>query len=271
MAAHKSVHPGLVGVIPGSVIDKSSPIPLHYQLELFLRQGIENGRFLPNQTLPTELELQEYFDLSRTPIRQAISKLAAEGLVERRRSQGTVVVPHPFDESLTSLTSFTEEVLRKGHTPQSRLLEFAVLPADHDDMARLNLSPRSQVYHIRRVRYIDGQPIGILLSHLPVAILPGLEASLFSSEGPQQSTYYILETIFHLKLVHATEVIHAVTLGEDDAQLLNLPPNSPVLHRNRVTYDSDGRAVAWERGLYHVRYQLEWTGREVKRFDRSVG
>jgi DNA-binding transcriptional MocR family regulator len=83
-------HPGLLSVDPTAVIDKESPVPLHHQLELFLRQGIESGRFPPHETLPTEQELQEYFGLSRTPIRQAIAKLTTDGLVVRHRSQGTI-------------------------------------------------------------------------------------------------------------------------------------------------------------------------------------
>lgn len=271
MAAPKSVHPHLLDVEPRAVIDKTSPVPLHYQLERFLRDGIESGRFPPHETLPTEKELQDYFDLSRTPIRQAISKLVHAGLVERRRSLGTVVLPHPFEEKLVSLTSFTEEVMRKGQRPLTRLLEFAVVPADGDDVKELHLIPGAEVYHIRRVRYINEQPVGLIRSHIPVSIAPGLEPHVFAVEGERQSIYNILETVFNLKLVRALEVFHAVILDDETAVLLELPPITPVLQRDRVTFDAQGRAVASERGLYHVRYHIEWTGREVKDFHRSLG
>ncbi|MBI1881334.1 MAG: GntR family transcriptional regulator [Chloroflexi bacterium] len=173
----KVVHPGLSNTDPDAVIDKSSPIPLHHQLERFLRQGIESGLFPPQATLPTEFELQEYFGLSRTPIRQAIAKLTAEGLVIRRRSQGTIVLPQPFEENLRSLTPFTEEVRRKGQTPGAKLIEFVVQPADAEDIKLLNLKNRAKIYHIQRVRTIDGEPVGVIVSHIPVAIVPNLQAS----------------------------------------------------------------------------------------------
>lgn len=268
MAARKPLHPGLTDIAPRQVIDKNSPVPLHYQLELFLRSGIESGRFPPQQSLPTELELQEFFGLSRTSIRQAIGKLAADGLVERRRSLGTIVLPQPFQEELSSLTSFTEEVLRRGHTPQTRLVDFTIRPADAEDQKYLNLAPGAEVYDICRVRHIDDSPIGLIRSRLPVALLPDLTPDVFSVTGLRQSIYYILETVYHFKLVRADEIIHAVTLTEGDAELLALPPATAVLQRHRVTYDAEDRAVALERGLYHVRYHLEWKGREVMAFDR---
>lgn len=270
MASNKPPHPGLVDVVPGDVVNKSSPVPLHYQLEQFLRHGIETGRFAPNSTLPTEHELQQFFHMSRTPVRQAISKLAADGLVERRRSLGTIVSPHPFDESLTALTSFTEEVQRKGQTPRTRVIEFQVRQADQEDLTRLKLEAGAQVYHIRRLRLINEKPVGLTLSRLPVALLPGLDMRTFTEAGEQQSTYNILERVYRLKLTQATEVIYATKLDQESAELLRLPPQSAILMRDRVTYDSDQRAVAWERGLYHVRYRIEWAGRGLQSLQGSV-
>lgn len=261
-----SLHEGLQGVEPRKVINKNSPVPLHYQLEHFLRTGIAEGRFAPNETLPTEQELQEFFDLSRTPIRQAIGKLVSEGLVERRRSQGTVVIPRPFQERLASLTSFTEEAMHAGSVPTSRLIEFSILPVEVDPTLQQHLKPGAEIYRIRRVRSIDGQPRGILTSHLPVAIVPNLKPEIFHESGPQQSSYYILETLYNIKLTRAEDNLQAVTLDVESAHHLQLPPNSPVLHRDRLTYDSDGRVVAHEMGLYHVRYKLEWSGRAVTSF-----
>jgi GntR family transcriptional regulator len=266
MVNSQPLHAGLKDVNPTDVIDKNSPIPLHYQLEHFLRSGIAEGRFAPNETLPTEQELQDFFDLSRTPIRQAIGKLVTDGLVERRRSLGTVVIPHPFQERLASLTSFTEEALAAGSVPTSRLIEFSILPVEMDPVLQARLPPGSEVYRIRRVRSIDNQPRGIITSHFPVAMVPNLQPDVFKEYGPQQSSYYILETLYHIKLTRAEDNIQAVTLDNESAHHLQLPPNSPVLHRDRLTYDHQGRVVAHEIGLYHVRYKLEWNGREVKSF-----
>lgn len=263
-------HPVLLTIDPATVIDKDSPVPLHHQLELFLREGIESGLFPPNETLPTEQELQDYFDLSRTPIRQALTKLSNEGLVVRRRSQGTIVLPRPFEENLRSLTPFTQEVQSKGHIPGSKLIEFSVEPAEGDDLTLLGLEETDQVFRIHRIRYIDNEPVGDIISHVPVAIVPDLKPADFTERGPRQSIYNVLETVHGIKLVRATETFKAVNLSPESAQLLHMPPDSAVLMRTRVTFDLEDRAVALEYGLYRGVYRLEWEGREVSSIDTST-
>jgi GntR family transcriptional regulator len=267
MNSVRSINPHLEDVRPQDVIDKSSPVPLHYQLERFLRESIESGRFAPQSTLPTEQDLQEHFELSRTPIRQAISKLVADGLVARRRSQGTIVLPRPFEENLQSLTSFTEEVTRRGQQPRAELIEFEVRRADREDCQQLDLTEPADVYHIRRVRYIDHEPIGLVVSHVPVYLVPDLKAEDFHTSGPQQSLYYVLEKVHGLKLVRASEIFDAVSLDEEAAVLLKLPPLRPILSRTRVTYTAEGKAAALEQGLYRVRYRLDWQGRQISQGD----
>ncbi len=265
----KSTHPGLLSVDPNAVIDKDSPVPLHHQLEMFLRQGIESGLFPPNEILPTEQELQDFFLLSRTPIRQALARLSSEGLVDRRRSIGTIVLPSHFTESLNSLTTFTQEVQSKGLIPGCQMLEFERVQANNEDIHFMGLAPGSEVFHVRRLRTINGEPLGILTAHIPVSIAPALTASDFAEEGPQQSIYYVMENIHTIKLVRASDTFRAVSLNWEDANLLKVPPHTAVLMRSRVASDPDGRAISVEKGLYRGIYRMEWDGEEVSSIDTS--
>ncbi|MBA2519801.1 MAG: winged helix-turn-helix transcriptional regulator, partial [Chloroflexia bacterium] len=58
-------------------IDRTSPVPVAYQLELELRRQIDHGELRPGQSLPTELELCQRLGISRTPVRRALGRLAA--------------------------------------------------------------------------------------------------------------------------------------------------------------------------------------------------
>lgn len=265
-----TLHPGLSDVTPSEVIDKSSPVPLHYQLEQFLRHGIESGRFAPDSQLPTEQELQDHFDLSRTPIRQAIGKLAADGLVVRRRSQGTVVLSRPFEEDLQSLTSFTEEVQRRGHQPSARVIQFHEERAGEQDARHLEIALHTPIWSVVRVRYIDKAPVGYIVSHIPVALVPRLRATDFTEEGPAQSIYYVLEQLHDVKLVQATEHFDAAVVDERCAVLLNLPVGSPILSRVRVSFNANRAPTAFEQGFYRVRYRLHWAGRRLAPADGGV-
>ncbi|MBN2391687.1 MAG: extracellular solute-binding protein [Anaerolineae bacterium] len=75
------------------VVDRTSPIPLYYQLKLHIRKQMESGELHPGDRLPTEMELCELFSISRAPVRQALTELAREGLIYRRAGQGSFVSP----------------------------------------------------------------------------------------------------------------------------------------------------------------------------------
>jgi multiple sugar transport system substrate-binding protein len=72
-------------------IDHSSPIPLYYQLKMLLKEQIESGKLLPGDKIPTESELCARYNLSRTPVRQALLELVNEGLLNRKAGRGTFV------------------------------------------------------------------------------------------------------------------------------------------------------------------------------------
>src|SRR5438093_11585839 len=97
-------------VIKGESIDKQSPIPMYYQIMNQLREKIAEGEYSPHSTLPPERELVEIYQVSRMTIRQAITELVNEGLLVRRKGIGTFVAPPKIEQTLNSLTSFTEDM-----------------------------------------------------------------------------------------------------------------------------------------------------------------
>lgn len=88
-----------------SVIDRNVPIPAYYQLKQLIKGQIERGDLQPGDRLPTEVELCERYDLSRTPVRQALQELAYEGLLTRTPGRGTFVTQSSQAESLSPTTS----------------------------------------------------------------------------------------------------------------------------------------------------------------------
>lgn len=263
----KKLHEALETVNPSEVIRKDSPVPLHHQLEQFLREGIESGRFPANERLPTEQELMAFFGLSRTPVRQALGKLTAAGLVLRKRSLGTVVLPQRFEEQLRSLSTFTREVEGRGQTPRAHLEEFSVQTADPKRVKYLKLGQGAKVYFVQRVRFINDVPVGVLNSYIPVTVAPYLLETDFQETGPRQSIYHVLAERHNINLVRATETFKAVLLDRKTAALLNHPPDSPFLLRSRIAYDETDRPIAYENGYYSVSYRIEWVGEEIANVD----
>jgi GntR family transcriptional regulator len=88
-------------------INKISNTPF-FQVMQILQKDIEDGTYPPGAYIPTELQLQERFNVSRATIRKALSELVLQGYLERRRSKGTIVVVYKLEENLQDLCSFTD-------------------------------------------------------------------------------------------------------------------------------------------------------------------
>src|SRR5258708_16252134 len=98
----------------GESIDKSSPVPMYYQIMNQLREMILEGEYAVNSLLPPERELVETYQVSRMTIRQAILELVNEGILVRRRGVGTFIAPHILEQPLSSLTCYTKIMSLRG-------------------------------------------------------------------------------------------------------------------------------------------------------------
>src|SRR2546423_10990861 len=124
------------------------------EIERYLRSLVERAG--PGDPLPREAELCERFSVSRMTVRQALQELTNDGLVERRRGQGTFVAHRPVHRRPGVFLSFTEEMNRRGVQATSRLLGAAMDDARRSETLDLGLGPDSQVVRITRVRLADG-------------------------------------------------------------------------------------------------------------------
>lgn len=94
-----------------SAIDRSIPVPAYYQLKRLLKQRIERDELRPGDRLPTEAELCEYYELSRTPVRQALQELVYEGFLTRTPGRGTFVTEPPRAEPDSAPATTTLKVV----------------------------------------------------------------------------------------------------------------------------------------------------------------
>jgi GntR family transcriptional regulator len=233
-----------------NILERGVPIPLYYQICQYLRREIETGNVKPGQQIPTESQLQQIFQVSRATVRRAISDLAYEGLVERRRSKGTIVAHTKLEETLYGLASFTNSILKLKLTPQSRILDFRTIHAVGNVATHLKLNDEEEVVAMKRLRLVDGQPVGVEDWFAPAKYVPGIDQSLFKEAGIEQSTYFMLKEHYGIQLMKATDTMSAVALGKDDAELLRRGRNMPALLRARVSYNAAGVPVTYGVGRY---------------------
>jgi len=226
------------------LIKKDSPIPYYFQLEEILKREIESGKWVPGQQIPSESELCESLGVSRTVVRQALNELVNEGLLYRRKGKGTFVARAKIAESLVqNLTGFYEDMVVKGLTPITQVLEQKLIPASKKVAAMLNLKEGDQVIKIDRLRSINSnnEPILIVTTFIPHQICP----ALLEEDLTNQSLYAVLEDRYKLRIARGRRTLEAISASEEDAKLLEIEEGDPLILLKSVSYLEDGGHIEY--------------------------
>jgi GntR family phosphonate transport system transcriptional regulator len=185
--------------------------------------------------LPPEQELAERFGVNRHTLRRAVDELVNAGLVERRHGRGVFVLRDPIAYPIGSTTRFTSTVSCLGHAADSRLVRKQMIAAQGGVARRLDLAVGDPVVWFETVRLADAVPL-VLISHfLPAARFPGV---LDRYDGG--SLHGLLLADYGVALTRSESLVTAALPLGDDAELLAMPRNRPVLRVktvNRITAD----------------------------------
>ncbi|MGW0068563.1 GntR family transcriptional regulator, partial [Streptosporangium sandarakinum] len=112
-------------------LDRSSPVPLYFQMAERIAEAIQNGELPSGTRLDNEVQLADQLGLSRPTVRQAIQYLVDKGLLVRKRGVGTQVV-HGQVKRAVELTSLYDDLRRAGQQPETRVLSIETVPAEED-------------------------------------------------------------------------------------------------------------------------------------------
>ncbi len=218
--------------------------PLYLQLKRWIEDAVRRGAIKPGDALPSERDLAVRVDMSRVTVRKAVQHLVREGLLVQRHGSGTYVAPQPsrVEQSLSQLTSFAEDMARRGMAVRSVFLDRGLYAASPEEMVTLGLGSTDRVARVARLRISGDTPLAIERATLSATILPDPEAV-------GTSLYTHLEKSGH-RPVRAIQRIRAVSLGDDDAALLDVSPGVASLHIERTSYLSSGRVVEFTRSIY---------------------
>jgi DNA-binding GntR family transcriptional regulator len=169
-------------------LDRTSPIPLYFQITLQLQQAIDSGALKPGDRLEPELELTDQFGVSRPTIRQAIEHLVNQGLLTRHRGVGTVVVARRVQRSL-ALTSLYDDLAVAGRNPTTTVLSIETVPAPPDAAAALAVPISTLILWLERLRSADGVPFALMQNYLPADVFG---ASFQQTDFEKQGLYQLL-------------------------------------------------------------------------------
>lgn len=225
--------------------------PQYRQIEQALRERIATLR--PGERLPSDAELCAEFGVSRMTARNAMQRLAEEGLVDRHPGRGSFVATPLAHRRTDRLMTFSSEMARRGHVPSSRLLARAIRPSTRAEAASLELPPGEPIVEVRRVRLADNQPIAVESAVLVQACGPAVLAADLEAGS--------LHAAIHasgFSLRRGTGTVGASAATSEDARLLDVRRGDPLLVERRVILDDDGRRIEATESRYAAdRYALD--------------
>ncbi|PBC09700.1 GntR family transcriptional regulator [Mesorhizobium sp. WSM3859] len=221
-----------------------SGAPLYLQLRRSIEEAVNRGLIGPGDALPSERDIATKADISRVTVRKAVQDLVKGGILVQRHGSGTFVAPRMerVEQSLSRLTSFTEDMARRGMSVRSVWLDRGLYAPSPEEMMVLGLSSTELVARVARLRIANDTPLAIERAALSASVLPDPEAigsSLYAALGTTGN-----------RPVRAVQRISATNLGDADARLLEVPPGVAGLQIERISYLASGKVIEFTRSVY---------------------
>lgn len=202
--------------------------------------------------LPAERTLAAQLGVARMTLRRAVDELVRDGRLVRRHGAGTFVAAPKISASL-QVSSFSDDMRRRGHVPHSRTVEIEEIFAGPQLGRRLDVSPSARVLRAVRLRLADDAPMAIETLHVPVDLVPGLTGD----DLTDASFYGLLSTRYGIVLARGLQEIEPTVTDERESELLGVPLHAPAFLFERMSWDGDGRVIEFVRSVYRGdRYRL---------------
>jgi DNA-binding GntR family transcriptional regulator len=232
-------------------LDRTSPVPLYFQVATRLQELIEAGEIGVGARIENEVDLAERLGVSRPTTRRAIQYLVERGMLVRKRGVGTQVV-HPKVRRPVELTSLYDDLVSKGDTPRTEVLDLRVMPAPQDVATALEITPGAEVTWIERLRHAGGEPLALMHNAIPLDLIRLTERDL-----AEHGLYELLRRAGYVPRI-ATQVIGARAATATEARILSEKRGASLLTMTRTAWDAGGRVLEYGNHLYRAsRYSFE--------------
>ena len=221
-------------------IDKSTPIPMYYQLKNIILKAINDESLKPGDMIPTELEFSDMFDISRTTIRQAIGELVMEGYLYRVKSKGTFVAKPKIQQAFVSRIKASHELVREQNLiPATKILELKEAGAPLEAAQMLDIAEGARTAKMVRLRYVNGEPIIFSESYLPMPLC----AEILNTNMEAFGLYQFLDQNGETRAVRSTRSMTAIVAGKFEAAIMQIPKGAPIQLTKSVSYNKDDLPV----------------------------
>ncbi|MBE1276711.1 GntR family transcriptional regulator [Enterovibrio baiacu] len=218
---------------------------MYRQIADAIRENIRNGEYKVGEALPTEAQLREAFAVSRVTVRQALKLLIENGELESIRGSGTYVKNNKVNYDIYQQSSFAEKWEHSGGVTHSDVLAFEVKNASIKMADLLNVEEGAQIFYVRRVRYLDNNPITVEETWLPTVMFPDLTYQVM-----QGSKYQFIEKQKGLIIDRSEQEIIPVLPPKEIAELLGVDPADPIIEKRTRGYLEDDTVFEYSRNYF---------------------
>ncbi len=217
------------------LIDREDHQKLYLQLYVILKKKIENSEWPVGSQIPTEEELCKTFNVSRATVRTAVLELVRQGYLKRQQGKGTFIFRSMVSEGLTMLTNFRELFFEEGLDFDTNVLARTVMMPVDDLDSKLDIAKDKHVIYIKRLRFIDSEPVLLQESYIPYHICP----LLLEEDLRQQSVFDLFEKKYGIKITRVKNYVEITYLNADESSFIGLPEASPVILLNQYFYSGE--------------------------------
>lgn len=219
-------------------------LPAYMSIRDALKKQVDEGVWGIGDRLPSERDLSEDFGVSRMTLRQAVSLLVEEGVLERRVGSGTYVASRRVQEKMRGTTSFTEIVTSQGKVPSSKLLSYQRQLASETESQQLNLSTQDYVIRMERIRYADQRPLVYEVATIPEKLIKSFKKADITEH------FFKTLTANGYEIGKSQQTIYAKSASERVAGYLGISKGHAILALTQVSYLSDGQPFEYVRSQY---------------------
>lgn len=227
------------------IINKNSPTPVHTQLYDYLLEQIESNKYQPNALFPSENALSKQFNVSRTTVRNVISKLANENYLYKIPGKGTFVAEQKIVTNTTYQKGIREQLEAQGYDTTSNLLSMEIVISP-SIAKKLKLNENDKLIKIERVTIVRGVPLSYHLNWLPFESF----SDVLHWDLNNQTLCDTLQSKYGVSPSVGEETLESTVANIREAHILEVPANASILLAECVTHDADGTPYMFSKVLF---------------------
>jgi GntR family transcriptional regulator len=261
-------------------IDRASPIPFYYQLQEILKEEIERGTWQPGDLLPSEAELEQFFGVSRTVIRQALDVLQADGQISRGKGKRSMVAEPKFRWEATIGARTWNQPSVPNQVVLGRVIDARRVPAGGHIGRLLGVHEAAHVFELSYVQEVGGYPVALSQMYLRPEASPKLAQAcagtdtlpLLIEQGPDVADQ--LASRYGIEVAVSDAIVEQTQLNKFEADLLGVSLGGPAFLLSSLDLDAAEAPLSFTRTVIRgdqFRFSLTLRHREAEGITRSHG